>query len=151
MAPTYNALRVLGSLCYATNTLPSEDKFPQRAHPCIFLSYPLDTKGYTLLDLTSQTIFHSCDVSFREHIFYTRYIPLTLFLLFYLFLFLPLLPPLLILLHLLPSFSKNKALPLLFTTPTHVDSHSPFSSPKPHSPPQSSSLPSPVALSIPLR
>ena len=69
VSSTYNALTVFGSLCYATNMVPSKDKLSLRAHPCIFIGYPSDTKGYTLLDFASHTIFHSRDVSFREHIF----------------------------------------------------------------------------------
>ena len=64
VSSTYNALRVFGSLCYATNTLPSKDKFSPRTYPCVFLGYPPSTKGYTPLDLISHTIFHSHDVSF---------------------------------------------------------------------------------------
>lgn len=49
--PAYDHLRVFGSLCYAAVATPHKDKFASRSIKCVFLSYPLATKGYQVLDL----------------------------------------------------------------------------------------------------
>lgn len=63
-----NHLRVLGSLCYATNFL-GKDKLTSRSIPSVLLGYSSTHKGYILLNIQTGAIFASRDVSFNEHIF----------------------------------------------------------------------------------
>jgi len=49
-APTYQDLRVVGCLCFATN-LGVSNKFEPRAKECVFLGYTFGFKGYKLYDL----------------------------------------------------------------------------------------------------
>lgn len=44
-APSYNHLRVFGSLCYAHNQLTSSDKFASCSRRCVFVGYPHGKKG----------------------------------------------------------------------------------------------------------
>ncbi|KAL0299191.1 UNVERIFIED_CONTAM: Retrovirus-related Pol polyprotein from transposon RE1 [Sesamum radiatum] len=67
--PSYSNFKVFGCLCFASNTLPSKQKFDARAYRCIFLGYSQHHKAYKVLDLTRDLVFHSRDVIFHENIF----------------------------------------------------------------------------------
>lgn len=67
-APSLSHLRVLGSLCYATD--PKRlDKFAPRSIPAIHMGYSFTQKGYILYDFNSKTFFVSRDTVFKEEIF----------------------------------------------------------------------------------
>ncbi|KAL2892553.1 Retrovirus-related Pol polyprotein from transposon TNT 1-94 [Bienertia sinuspersici] len=67
--PSYDNLRVFGSLCFAHNANKQKDKFDERARTCIFIGYPNGQKAYKLYDLNKKTCFVSRDVIFFETIF----------------------------------------------------------------------------------
>ncbi|XP_074277296.1 uncharacterized protein LOC141600938 [Silene latifolia] len=67
--PSYDELRIFGTLCYATMPPTSTDKFSSRARKCPFLGYPCHQKGYKLYDMDKHVIFTSRDVLFKEDIF----------------------------------------------------------------------------------
>lgn len=64
--PSYEHLRIIGSLCYAHNQNTKGDKFASRSRRCVFLGYPHGKKGWKLFDLESQKQFVSRDVKFFE-------------------------------------------------------------------------------------
>lgn len=65
--PSYNHLRVLGSLCYAHEK--TGDKMASISRRCIFVGYPYGKKGWRLYDLERQDFFVSRDVVFLEDVF----------------------------------------------------------------------------------
>ena len=71
----YTLLRVLGYLCFATNTYPHKDKFAPRAIICVFLGLSPGLKAYKLYDVSSKHIFVSQDIIFHEHIFPFQSLP----------------------------------------------------------------------------
>ena len=68
-APSYDNLRVFGTLCYARRIKRGQDKFDERSTRCVFLGYPMGKKGWTVCDLETERIFDSRDVIFHEEIF----------------------------------------------------------------------------------
>ena len=64
--PSYDHLRVFGSLCYAHNQGWKGDKFATRSKKCVFVGYPHGKKGWKLFDLDTNTYFVSIDVDFFE-------------------------------------------------------------------------------------
>lgn len=64
--PSYEHLRVFGSLCYAHNQGRKGDKFASRSRKCVFVGYPHGKKGWKLYDLDTNTYFVSRDVHFFE-------------------------------------------------------------------------------------
>jgi len=64
--PSYDHLRVFGSLCYAHNQGWKGDKFATRSKKCVFVGYPHGKKGWKLFDLDTNTYFVSRDVDFFE-------------------------------------------------------------------------------------
>ncbi|PKU68003.1 Retrovirus-related Pol polyprotein from transposon TNT 1-94 [Dendrobium catenatum] len=67
--PDYNHLKVLGCLCYPWLKPYTSHKLSPLSHPCIFIGYPLNQKGYKCLDLRSNKIYISSNVIFNETIF----------------------------------------------------------------------------------
>ncbi|GJS34095.1 retrovirus-related pol polyprotein from transposon TNT 1-94 [Tanacetum coccineum] len=69
MPLSYDHLRVIGCLCFATVTKPHKDKFAPRSIKSVLIGYPPGQKGYKLYDLQTQEVFCSRDVSFQENVF----------------------------------------------------------------------------------
>jgi len=67
--PSYEHLRVFGSLCYAHNQRRLGEKFTSRSRKCIFVGYPYGKKGWRLYDSETQQLFVSRDVVFYENVF----------------------------------------------------------------------------------
>ncbi|WVZ16790.1 hypothetical protein V8G54_009772 [Vigna mungo] len=65
-SPSYDHLRVFGSLCYAHNQDRKGDKFDSKSLKCIFVGYPYGQKGWKLFDLEKEIFFVSRDVKFVE-------------------------------------------------------------------------------------
>ena len=57
-APSYDAIRVFGSLCFAHNQKSKGDKFESRSRKCIFVGYPFGKKGWRLYDLDKNTFLY---------------------------------------------------------------------------------------------
>lgn len=56
-------------LCFATTLSQGRKKFNSRVRRCVFLSYPFGVKGYKLVDLKTNEILLSKDVTFHEQFF----------------------------------------------------------------------------------
>ena len=67
--PSYNTIRVFGSLCFAHNQKVGGDKFASRSRKCMCVGYPYGKKGWKLFDLDTKDFFVSRDVKFFEDIF----------------------------------------------------------------------------------
>ena len=65
--PTYDHLRILGSLCYAH--VKTGYKFASRSRRCAFVGYPYGKKGWRLYDLEKRDFFVARDVVFSEGVF----------------------------------------------------------------------------------
>ncbi|GAA0169212.1 hypothetical protein LIER_40720 [Lithospermum erythrorhizon] len=74
MAPSYDNLRVFGSLCYASNILPHKTKFDIRAFLVVFIGYPSNQKGYRVYNFTETNEIISRDMIFHEAISLIRLI-----------------------------------------------------------------------------
>lgn len=64
--PSIEHLKVFGCLCYASTSVVNRNKFDPRARPCVFMGYSVSQKGYKLLDISSDVLFVSRDVTFHE-------------------------------------------------------------------------------------
>jgi len=67
--PSYDNLKVLGSLCFAHLRSKPMDKFASWSRKWIFVGYLYGKKGWKVYDLETHEIFVSRDVIFHEHIF----------------------------------------------------------------------------------
>ena len=67
-APTYDHLRVFGSLCFMTTSKHGRDKFQDRAKVCVFMGYPFGNKGYRVMELATSKFYESRDIIFHENI-----------------------------------------------------------------------------------
>jgi len=74
-SPSYAHLRVFGSLCFASTLSRQRTKFDSCGCISVFLGYPFSIKGYKLLDLQTNTIFISRDVTFHESTFPFQSLP----------------------------------------------------------------------------
>lgn len=66
--PSFDQIKVFGSLCYTTNNKPHKEKFEPRSLRCIFLGFNTGQKGYKLYHLETMEILVSRDVVFYEHV-----------------------------------------------------------------------------------
>ena len=67
--PSYDHLRVFGSLCYPNINHSHAHKLSPRSRPCLFLGYPSQHRGYRCLDLQTNRIIISRHVIFDENSF----------------------------------------------------------------------------------
>lgn len=65
-SPNYDALKVFGCLCFATNIQPLKDKLAPRAITCVFLGLQTGINRYKLYDLNQKKVFMARDVVFHE-------------------------------------------------------------------------------------
>lgn len=64
--PSYDHLRVFGSLCYVHNQKTVGDKFTSRTRRCVFIGYPYGQKRWRVFDLDTEHFLVSRDVVFSE-------------------------------------------------------------------------------------
>lgn len=64
--PSYESLRVFGSLCYTHLWSRDKDKFGTRSRRCVFVGYPSGQKGWKVFDLDKEDFIISRDVVFNE-------------------------------------------------------------------------------------
>lgn len=57
IVPTFDELRVFGSLCYAHNQQAKSDIFASQSRKCVFIGYPYGKKGWRLYDLENKSFF----------------------------------------------------------------------------------------------
>jgi hypothetical protein len=67
--PSYDHLRVFGCLCYPNITATAPNKLSPRSIACIFLGYPVHTKGYRCFDPKTNHVIVSRHVYFDEQVF----------------------------------------------------------------------------------
>ena len=68
-APSYEHLRVFGSLCYACSQGRKGDKFASISRKCLFVGYPYGKKGWKFYDLETKEFIVSRDIEFLETTF----------------------------------------------------------------------------------
>jgi hypothetical protein len=69
-SPSYaHLLRVFGCLCYPNLTATAAHKLAPRSTACVFLGYPVDTKGYRCYNPSTRCVIVSRHVYFDEHYF----------------------------------------------------------------------------------
>lgn len=68
-APTYDHLKVFGSLCFPNLNYSHLHKLAPRSTPCLFLGYPSNHKGFRCMDLKTNRIIISRHVYFDESVF----------------------------------------------------------------------------------
>lgn len=66
---SYTNLKVFGCLCFISTLKRQIDKFQNRAYPSIFIGYAYNPKAYKVLDLDSNKIVITHDVTFHENCF----------------------------------------------------------------------------------
>lgn len=67
--PTYTNMCVFGCLCYPNLTSTSAHKLAPRSHPCVFLGYSPEHKGYRYLNRSTGRVVISRYVVFDERSF----------------------------------------------------------------------------------
>jgi hypothetical protein len=67
--PSYDHLRVFGCLCYPNITATAPNKLSPRSIACIFLGYPVHTKGCRCFDPETNLVIVSLHVYFDEQVF----------------------------------------------------------------------------------
>ena len=65
-SPDLSQLKVFGCACYPHLRPYIPHKLAPRSTECIFLGYPIGTKGYLCLDLTTKHLYTSRHVIFKE-------------------------------------------------------------------------------------
>ena len=68
-SPSYDHLRVFGSLCFMTTAKHGRDKFQYRGKACVFIGYPFRKKGYRVMEFATSKFYESRDSVFHENIF----------------------------------------------------------------------------------
>ena len=64
--PSYENLRVFGTLLFARRISLNKEKFNRRSNRCVFLGYPMGKKGWLVFNLGTENLFVSRDVVFHE-------------------------------------------------------------------------------------
>ena len=64
--PSYEHLKVFGSLCFVHAKSRDNDKFGSRSRRCVFVGYPFTQKGWKVFDLETEEFLISRDVIFKE-------------------------------------------------------------------------------------
>lgn len=64
--PDLDLLKPFGCLCYMSTQAVNRSKFHPRAKPGVFLGYPLNQKGYKILNLVTHQVTVSRNVVFHE-------------------------------------------------------------------------------------
>lgn len=67
--PSFDHLRVFGCLCYPLTPSTTIHKLEHRSHPCVFLGYPSNHRGYKCFNLETKQIIISRHVASDETTF----------------------------------------------------------------------------------